>query len=63
VLARPGQRLAATCSKTAVIQARQRLRAEAAASLARAAPPAWCFVNMPMRDLSSSEIRARDGGA
>ena len=27
--------------------------------LAHAAPPAWCFVNVPMVDISSTEIRAR----
>ena len=59
VLARPGQRISARTARAAAIHAADRLPAEAARLLPRAAPPAWCFVNLPMVDLSSTAIRAR----
>jgi nicotinate-nucleotide adenylyltransferase len=59
VLARPGHRLAARSAPAAARYASARLPARAAPLLAAAAPPAWCFVNVPMRGDSSSEIRAR----
>ncbi|WP_116132538.1 nicotinate-nucleotide adenylyltransferase [Tropicimonas sp. IMCC34043] len=59
VLARPGERLPARTSKAAERYARWRLPARASQRLAHAEPPAWCFVNVPMVDISSSEIRAR----
>jgi len=31
--------------------------------LGRSAAPAWCFVNVPMRDISSSALRGRGEGA
>jgi nicotinate-nucleotide adenylyltransferase len=65
VLARPGageERL----SPAARAFARARLPEGAAVTLGLRAPPAWCFVNLPMVDLSSSAIRAsgawRSGG-
>ncbi len=58
VLARPGQRISARLSVAANCYERYRLRGRDAALLARLAPPAWCFVNLPMVDLSSSAIRA-----
>ena len=59
VLARPGARGAARDSKAARVMRRARLRGRAARLLARADPPAWCLVNLPMRAHSSSAIRAR----
>ncbi|MEM7075919.1 MAG: nicotinate-nucleotide adenylyltransferase [Pseudomonadota bacterium] len=59
VLARPGQRISARMSKTARIYRAVRLPARAARQLGRSRPPCWCFVNVPMSSLSSSEIRAR----
>ncbi|WP_158968562.1 nicotinate-nucleotide adenylyltransferase [Chachezhania sediminis] len=61
VLARPGDRISARTSVAAQLYARYRLPAEASHLLARAKAPAWCFVNVPMRDQSSSAIRARGG--
>lgn len=61
VLARPGSRIAATTAKAAQVFAHARLPAEAAPRLARAPAPAWCFVNVPMVDASSSAIRAKGG--
>jgi nicotinate-nucleotide adenylyltransferase len=58
VLARPGSRIAARTAKAAHIFAYARLPSEAAGQLARANAPAWCFVNLPMVDASSSAIRA-----
>ncbi|WP_417719368.1 nicotinate-nucleotide adenylyltransferase [Salipiger sp.] len=63
VLARPGSRLAARGSVAATVLRLSRLPARDAGLLARAAPPAWCFVNMPMSPLSSSALRARRAGA
>ncbi|PTW50892.1 nicotinate-nucleotide adenylyltransferase [Rhodovulum kholense] len=59
VLARPGQGVAARRSRAAITHARYRLSADRAPCLADRQPPAWCYLNMPMVDLSSSEIRAR----
>ncbi|WP_415183049.1 nicotinate-nucleotide adenylyltransferase [Phaeovulum sp.] len=59
ILARPGMRIAARRSKAASIFAGARLSAEQAPLLPGRPPPAWCFVNVPMLDLSSSSIRAR----
>jgi nicotinate-nucleotide adenylyltransferase len=59
VLARPGHRLPARASPAAARFARARLPARDAPRLPRTDPPAWCFVNVPMRAESSTEIRAR----
>jgi nicotinate-nucleotide adenylyltransferase len=59
VFARPGTRLEARGARAVEEYARDRLPAERAACLSRAAAPAWCFVNVPMVNLSSSAIRAR----
>ena len=59
VLARPGQRISARMSPAARAFARYRLPATRARLLARNTPPAWCFLNVPMVDVSSSAIRAR----
>lgn len=58
VLARPGQRISARMSPVARIYAQHRVRGLASHTLARADAPAWCFVNVPMVDLSSTAIRA-----
>ncbi|WP_186312394.1 nicotinate-nucleotide adenylyltransferase [Cereibacter sediminicola] len=55
VLARPGAGLRSRTSPAARIHARARVEA---ADLAAARPPAWCFLNLPMVDLSSTAIRA-----
>ena len=59
VLARPGMGLRAGLSPAARRFAGARLPEAAAPLLARADPPAWCFVRMPMDAASSSAIRAR----
>jgi nicotinate-nucleotide adenylyltransferase len=59
VLARPGQRISARTAKAARVFRSARFPATAARLLPRAAPPAWVFINLPMLDVSSSEIRAR----
>ncbi|MEM7722447.1 MAG: nicotinate-nucleotide adenylyltransferase [Pseudomonadota bacterium] len=59
VLARPGQRISARTAKAAQIFRHAKLPASEAQYLPWATPPAWCFLNVPMVDLSSSEIRAR----
>ena len=59
IVARPGSRLAARGARAADEYARYRLPAEAAQLLPRMAPPAWCFLDVPMVNLSSSAIRAR----
>jgi nicotinate-nucleotide adenylyltransferase len=63
VLARPGDRISARTSVAARVFRSARLPAHASHLLAGAQAPAWCFVNMPMVDLSSTAIRAaRVGG-
>ncbi len=57
VLARPGHAIAARLSVAA--QAFHGHRRARLGSLRGHKPPVWCFVNMPLVDLSSSDIRAR----
>ena len=61
VLARPGQNLPARASRAARIFHAARIKATASRALAHADAPAWCFVNVPLMDISSSAIRARGG--
>lgn len=61
VIARPGSRASARMAKAAGRYWRWRLPQEASRLLPRMAPPAWCFVNVPMSGLSSSAIRAGGG--
>jgi nicotinate-nucleotide adenylyltransferase len=58
VLARPGQRISARLSRAAALYAPYRIAGRHSQLLARAEAPAWCFVNVPMVDVSSSAIRA-----
>ncbi len=58
-LARPGQRISARGSKAAKVFRRYRLRRAESQLLGRSDPPRWCFLNVPMVDVSSTAIRAR----
>ena len=57
ILARPEQRISARMSKAARIYSHARLRPSNSRLLARVQAPAWCFVNVPMRSISSTELR------
>ncbi len=59
VLARPGSRIAARTSKAARVFARWQVPQAQSQGLAARPAPAWCFPDVPMRALSSTEIRAR----
>ncbi len=59
VLARPGDRISARLSPAARIYGQYRLKSCQSPLLAQATAPAWCFINVPMVDASSTEIRAR----
>lgn len=59
VLARPGQRISARLSPAARQYFPYRIRGREAMRLRHASAPAWGFVNVPMDDISSSEIRAK----
>ena len=59
VIARPGDRTSARMSKAAKRYEGYRLRGTQAGILADSPPPAWCFINVPMVDVSSTQIRAR----
>jgi nicotinate-nucleotide adenylyltransferase len=59
VIARPGAQQAALASVAARSLRRHRLPQSDAASLAAQPAPAWCFVTIPMRAISSSELRAK----
>ena len=59
VMARPGQRISARVSPAARQFRCYRLRGREAAKLCLSEPPSWCFLNVPMSDLSSTGIRAR----
>jgi len=61
VFARPGQRMAALNARAARQYAGARLQERAARTLGMAAPPAWIYLDMPMRPESSSALRARKG--
>ncbi|HEY0276610.1 MAG TPA: nicotinic acid mononucleotide adenylyltransferase, partial [Paenirhodobacter sp.] len=61
VLARPGAHFAVRHARAARIYASARIEAERARALPTAPLPAWCFVQIPMSDLSSSAIRATGG--
>lgn len=57
VLARPGQGVSGLCSPAARAYATARL--DRPEWIARARPPAWGFVTLPLNAASSTEIRAR----
>lgn len=57
VIARPGEQRRALASPAARLLRRRRLPAQMAARLADQALPAWCFLTIPMRDISSSHLR------
>lgn len=59
VLARPGAGLAAQGSKAAQRFAHARVPGHAARGLALRRPPAWTYLEVPKRDISSSALRAR----
>lgn len=61
VLARPGDRISARMSPAARLYRPYRIDGQASHGLARASAPAWCFVNMPMVDASSTAIRKQGG--
>lgn len=58
VIARPGDRISARMSPAARVFAGSRISGNASHLLGRAEAPAWCFVNAPMLDVSSSVIRS-----
>ncbi|TQM93426.1 nicotinate-nucleotide adenylyltransferase [Roseinatronobacter monicus] len=59
VVARPGQQLRALSSVAARRYARARIPARSAPLLSMAQAPAWCFLTVPLRDISSSHLRAQ----
>lgn len=59
VIARPGDRISARMSPAAKLFRSARIAGHAAPLLGRASAPAWCYVNVPMVDLSSSALRTR----
>ena len=61
VVARPGARLSARFAPAARRYRASQLNERDARALARAAPPAWVVLNLPLSPLSSSAIRARGG--
>ena len=61
VLARPGMPLSARMTRAARLFRSARVAPAAAHRLAHAVPPAWCYLPVPMVDISSTEIRHRGG--
>ncbi len=59
VVARPGDRISARMSPAARLYAKYRIDGQARHLLGRVQAPAWCFVNVPMVDVSSTDIRTR----
>ena len=60
VIARPGAMLRARRSVAARVLAGARLAQRDARRLKDKAAPAWCFVQVPLRDISSTQLRAQD---
>ncbi|SCZ67766.1 nicotinate-nucleotide adenylyltransferase [Epibacterium ulvae] len=58
VLARPGDRISARTSAVAQIYRHALLKPNESRGLGKKPAPAWCFLNMPMVDLSSTKLRA-----
>ncbi|SHJ14153.1 nicotinate-nucleotide adenylyltransferase [Shimia gijangensis] len=58
VLARPGDRVEARTAKAAQVFRHARLHPRSSQLLGQCDAPAWCFVNVPMQDISSTRIRA-----
>lgn len=58
VLARPGLRARAQLAPAARAYRFARIKSGAAPLLARADPPAWCFLDLPLRPESSTALRA-----
>lgn len=58
VLARPGERISARRSVASQVFQQHRLPGHMSQCLSCAAAPVWCFVNLPLNDASSTEIRA-----
>ena len=63
ILARPGDRLSARRSVAADVYATARIKGPASQLLGRSQAPAWCYVNLPLSDASSSKIRAQGAWA
>lgn len=61
VVARPGERISARMSRAATLYAPYRIPGRFGQMLGRAKAPAWCFVNVPLNDASSTAIRASGG--
>ena len=61
VIARPGQGVAAQLSPAAQQYRFARLPAARARLLPRLDAPAWCYVDVPLQDMSSTALRARGG--
>lgn len=59
VLARPRDRITARRSRAAMVYRAARLPARHSQALGRSDAPRWCFVNVPMLDISSTAIRAK----
>ena len=57
VLARPGQRISARMSRAAVLYSPYRIAGRHSQLLRAADAPAWCFVNVPMVNVSSTSLR------
>lgn len=58
VLARPGDRTSARTAKAADVYRFAQIKGKDSRLLGVAQAPAWCFANVPMVNLSSSQIRA-----
>lgn len=57
ILARPEDRLCAKTSKSAKVFASSRIAAQKASVLKDQKAPAWCFLNISMKHISSTQIR------
>ncbi|MBO9475425.1 nicotinate-nucleotide adenylyltransferase [Shimia sp. R10_1] len=57
VLARPGERIEARTAKAAQVYRAARLHPRALRLLSRRPPPVWGFADVPMRAISSTELR------
>ena len=63
VLARPGDRIAARTAKAATVYDFAKVPGRRSRGLTLAQTPAWCFANVPMVGISSTELRAKGNWA
>ena len=61
ILARPGNRVKGLMARMPQVYREPRLSEDDSHALGASGPPSWCFVNIPMLSVSSTELRSTVG--